>query len=69
MFAGVLQYMCSENFQSLQENTCDDQACNFTKKRINDMFFPMTFVKITCTDFLQMTLEWVFQQRPNVFYL
>ena len=57
MFAGVLQYMCSENFQSLQENTCDDQACNFTKKRINDMFFPMTFVKITCTDFLQMTLE------------
>ena len=61
MFAGVIQYMCLDNFHSLQENTCEDKACNFTKKGINHMFFPMTFGKFSCTGFLQRTRVSVFQ--------
>ena len=63
MFAGVIQYMCLDISQSLQENTCEDQACNFTKKGINHMFFPMTFGKLSCTGFLQRTQVLVFQHN------
>ena len=60
---GVLQKDCSENFRKNDSKTSTVESCDFsTKITLHRVYFPVNFLKIFRTAFLQNTSRQLF---PN----